>query len=396
MPNEAPQLLLEPHRLGDILLPNRIVMAPLTRGRARNPGHVPNDLMREYYEQRSTAGLIITEGTWVSEDAPGWIGAPGIYNSAQGDAWRKITDAVHANGGRIFSQLWHQGAVSHPSFFTEGRLPLAPSAVDPKQMVYIAGGTAMTGTPREMTRADIRQAIADFRNAARVAMDVGFDGIQLQAGFVYLIQQFMHPLTNLRTDEYGGSIENRARFLFEVLDAVLEIWPSNRVGVKTGPMMNERGLFTAVDSTLPTFEYVYDKLNAYNLSHVFLMRQMADLSKTPIAAIADDAVIHHFRRIYHGQLILNVGITPEHGNDLLSAGVGDFVAFGREYIANPDLVERIRLHAPLNGQRPEGYYGETAFGYTDYPFLLQKEEHVRPCAMDDGAFFMKSEQSSRR
>jgi len=380
MPNEAPQPLLEPHRLGDLLLPNRVVMAPLTRGRARNPGHVPNDLMREYYDQRSTAGLIITEGTWVSEDAKGWIGAPGIYNNAQGNAWRKITDAVHANGGRIFSQLWHQGAVSHPSFFTDGRLPLAPSAIDPKQMVYIDSGTAMTEIPREMTRADIGQAVSDFRNAARIAMDAGFDGIQLQAGFVYLIQQFMHELTNHRTDEYGGSIENRARFLFEVLDAVLEVWPSSRVGVKTGPMMNERGLFTAIDSTLPTFEYVYDKLNAYDLSHVFLMRQMADLSKTPLAALADDAVIHHFRKIYHGQMVLNVGITPKHANELISAGLGDFVAFGREYIANPDLVERIRLHAPLNEQRPEGYYGETAFGYTDYPFLSPKEELVRPGA----------------
>jgi len=339
--------------------------------------------MREYYEQRSSAGLIISEGTWVSEDGQGWDGAPGIYNSEQGDAWRKITDAVHAKGGRIFAQLWHQGAVSHPSFFPDGRLPLAPSAIDPKQMIYVAGGTAMTGTPREMTGADIRQAIANFHNAAQIAMDAGFDEIQLQAGFVYLIQQFMHELTNLRTDKYGGSIENRARFLFEVLDAVLEVWPSKRVGVKTGPMMNERGLFTAVDSTLATFEYVYDKLNTYDLSHVFLMRQMADLSDTPIAALAGDSVIHHFRKIYHGQMILNVGITREHANDLISAGLGDFVAFGREYIANPDLVERIRLHAPLNEQRPEGYYGETAFGYTDYPFLSQNADSVKSGEIDE-------------
>src|SRR6266404_5507117 len=375
--------LLEPHCLGDLLLPNRVVMAPLTRGRAHNPGHVPNDLMREYYEQRSSAGLIISEGTWVSEDGQGWDGAPGIYNSEQGDAWRKITDAVHAKSGRIFAQLWHQGAVSHPSFFPDGRLPLAPSAIDPKQMIYVAGGTAMTGTPREVTGADIRQAIADFRNAAQIAKDAGFDGIQIQAGFVYLIQQFLHELTNLRTDKYGGSIENRARFLFEVLDAVLEVWPSKRVGVKTGPMMNERGLFTAVDSTLATFEYVYDKLNTYDLSHVFLMRQMADLSDTPIAPLAGDSVIHHFRKIYHGQMILNVGITREHANDLISAGLGDFVAFGREYIANPDLVERIRLHAPLNEQRPEGYYGETAFGYTDYPFLSQNADSVKSGEIDE-------------
>jgi N-ethylmaleimide reductase len=250
-------------------------------------------------------------------------------------------------------------------------------------MVYVAGGTAMTGTPREMTGADIRQAIADFRNAAQIALDAGFDGIQLQAGFVYLIQQFMHKLTNLRTDEYGGNIENRARFLFEVLEAVLEVWPSNRVGVKTGPMMNERGLFTAVDSTLPTFEYVYDKLSTYDLSHVFLMRQMADLSGTPIAALAGDALIHHFRKIYHGRMILNVGITREHASDLISAGLGDFIAFGREYIANPDLVERIRLHASFNEQRPNGNYGETALGYTDYPFLPHNAEPVRSGAMEE-------------
>jgi N-ethylmaleimide reductase len=228
--------------------------------------------MREYYEQRATAGLIISEGTWVSEDGQGWLGAPGIYNREQGAAWKAITDAVHGKGGRIFAQLWHQGAVSHPSFFHNGRLPLAPSAIDPMQTVHVASGTTMTVTPREMTRADIRQAIADYRNAAKIAKDAGFDGVQLQAGFVYLIQQFLHEPTNRRADEYGGSMENRARFLFDVLEAVLEVWPSERVGVKTG-----------------------------------------------------------------------------------------------------DLVERIRLNAPLNEQRPEGYYGATAFGYTDYPFLTVKD-----------------------
>jgi 2,4-dienoyl-CoA reductase-like NADH-dependent reductase (Old Yellow Enzyme family) len=239
MLNEIPQPLLQPRRLGDLWLPNRVVMAPLTRGRANNSGHVPNDLMREYYEQRATAGLIISEGTWVSEDGQGWLGAPGIYNREQGAGWKAITDAVHGKGGRIFAQLWHQGAVSHPSFFHNGRLPLAPSAID--------------------------------------------------------------------------------------------------------------------------------------LSHVFLMRQLADLSGTPIAALAGDAVIHHLRKIYHGQLILNVGISHERATELVEAGLGDFVAFGREYIANPDLVERIRLNAPLNEQRSEGYYGATAFGYTDYPFLTVKD-----------------------
>src|ERR1700674_4300438 len=345
MQDEIRQPLLEPYMLGDLQLRNRVVMAPLTRTRADNPGHVPTDLMRQYYEQRASAGLIISEGVWVSENAKGWHGAPGIYNETQRAAWKAITDAVHARGGRIFAQLWHQGSVSHPSFFGDGRLPVAPSAINPEQLIHVPGGTRMSETPREMTLADIQQAIDEYYNSAQVAKDAGFDGVQIQAGFVYLIQQFLHEPTNRRTDEYGGNVENRARFLFEVLDAVLEIWPSQRVGIKTGPMMNEVGLFKGVASTLRASEYVYDRLNDYNLSHVLLMRQMADLSTTPIASLAGDQVAHHFRRRYSGNLILNAGIDREHGNRLLQEEAGDLVAFGREYIANPDLVERIRLNA---------------------------------------------------
>ena len=369
MQNETRQPLLEPYMLGDLRLRNRVVMAPLTRTRADNPGHVPTDLMRQYYEQRASAGLIISEGVWVSENAQGWHGAPGIYNETQRAAWKAITDAVHARGGRIFAQLWHQGSVSHPSFFGDGRLPVAPSAINPEQLIHVPGGTRMSETPREMTLADIQQAIDEYYNSAQVAKDAGFDGVQIQAGFVYLIQQFLHETTNRRTDEYGGSTENRGRFLFEVLEAVLNVWPSQRVGVKVGPMMNELGLFRAVPSTVPTSEYVYERLNSYKLSHVYLMRQLADLSKTPISALAGDGVIHHFRGRYHGTLILNVGIDRKHGAELTLEGLGDLIAFGRDYIANPDLVERIRLDAPLNEQRPEGYYGSSPVGYTDYPFL---------------------------
>jgi N-ethylmaleimide reductase len=369
MQNETRQPLLEPYMLGDLRLRNRVVMAPLTRTRADNPGHVPTDLMRQYYEQRASAGLIISEGVWVSENAQGWHGAPGIYNETQRAAWKAITDAVHARGGRIFAQLWHQGSVSHPSFFGDGRLPVAPSAINPEQLIHVPGGTRMSETPREMSLADIQQAIDEYYNSAQVAKDAGFDGVQIQAGFVYLIQQFLHETTNRRTDEYGGSIENRGRFLFEVLEAVLNVWPSQRVGVKAGPMMNELGLFRAVPSTVPTSEYVYERLNSYKLSHVYLMRQLADLAKTPISALAGDGVIHHFRGRYHGTLILNVGIDRKHGAELTLEGLGDLIAFGRDYIANPDLVERIRLDAPLNEQRPEGYYGSSPVGYTDYPFL---------------------------
>jgi N-ethylmaleimide reductase len=384
MSNRNP--LLTPYQLGDLNLRNRIVMAPLTRTRAENPGHVPNDLMVEYYAQRASAGLIITEGTWVSEEAQGWYGVPGIYNGEQGQAWGKVTDAVHARGGRIFVQLWNQGGVSHPSFFPDGRRPVAPSAINPEQLIHVHGGTVMSGVPRAMSKEDIKRTVSDFKNASRIAQEAGFDGVQLQAGYVYLFNQFLHETTNQRTDEYGGTIENRSRFLFEVLDAVLEVWPSERIGVKTGPMMNELGAFKAVDSTLAVSEYVYERLFPYNLSHVLLMRQNADLAGTPIEALSGDAVIHHVRKRYKGSLILNVGINAEHAAGLVSEGAGDLVAFGRDYIANPDLVERIASGASLNPGRPEGYYGSSPGGYTDYPFLHQealnglstRSHHERP------------------
>jgi N-ethylmaleimide reductase len=370
--------LLTPYRLGDLLLKNRVVMAPLTRTRAENPRHIPNDLMVEYYSQRASAGLIITEGTWVSEEALGWYGVPGIYNEEQGWAWKKVTDAVHERGGRIFAQLWHQGGVSHRSFYPDGRQPLAPSAINPEQLIHIRGGSVMSDLPRAMSREDIKRTVSDYKHASLIAREAGFDGIQLQAGYVYLINQFLHETTNRRTDEYGGSIENRSRFLFEVLRAVLEIWPSQRVGVKTGPMMNELGVFKAVDSTLAVSEYVYERLRAYNLSHVLLMRQNADLTGTPIEALSGDAVIHHFRKRYDGPIILNAGINPEHGARLISEGAGDLVAFGRAYIANPDLVERIASGAPLNQGRPEGYYGSSPIGYTDYPLLTSQVPSLVP------------------
>ena len=360
--------LLAPYTLGDLRLKNRIVMAPLTRTRAENQGKVPNVLMAEYYSQRAGAGLIITEGTFVSEQAQGWYGAPGIYNEEQRAGWERITNAVHNAGGLIFVQLWHQGSVSHRSLYPDGRLPLGPSAVNPEQLIHIKGGTILSETPREMSLQDIKQAVNDFRHAAQVARDAGFDGVQLQGGFVYLFQQFLHEVTNRRADQYGGWV-NRTRILCEALEAVLEVWPSNRVGVKAGPMMNEHGAFRATDETLRTSEYVYREMAGYKLSHMLLMRQMADLNGTPIEHMSGDPVLHHFRHLYTGTLILNVGIKAEHAARLISEGTGDLVAFGRDYIANPDLAERIRLDAPLNEVRPEYFYGSSATGYTDYPPL---------------------------
>jgi len=368
--NKENQPLIQPLKLGDLHLRNRVIMAPLTRTRARNAEHVPTDLMLEYYRQRASAGLIYTEGTFVSDDSQGWYGAPGIYTEKQRRAWQKITDAVHNEGGKIFVQLWHTGGVSRPEL-RDGLPALAPSALDLGQQVHSLNGIGMSEQNREMTVEDIKNTIADFAHAARIAKEAGFDGVQLQAGYVYLFQQFLHDLTNKRTDSYGGSIENRARFLFETLEAILQVWPSQRVSVKAGPMMNEHGLLQSTQTTLEMSAYVAKKLNEYNISHLFLMRQLINLEKTPIAHMAGDAVLYHFRKIFKGQIIGNSGISIEQANRLIAENVVDAVAFGRDYIANPDLVERIRLNAPLNEQRSEHFYGDSSHGYTDYPVLQE-------------------------
>jgi N-ethylmaleimide reductase len=371
-PAKQDKLLLQPFMFGDLELPNRIVMAPLTRMRTPHSNGVPNDLMRDYYVQRASAGLIITEGTFVSDQARGWFGAPGIYTEEQRKGWQLITDAVHRAGGRMIVQLWHQGSISNRDLVGHGNFPLGPSAIDPEQLVYTGyGKTEMTSVPVAMTKEDIPQTIEDFRHAARVARDAGFDGVQIQGGYVYLFQQFIQENLNQRTDQYGGAIENRARLLFETLEAVLQEWPSQRVGVKAGPMMSERGGFRSLPSTITAADYVYGRLNDYNLSHVLVMRQNADLTGTPLESFSGDAILHHVRKIYTGTKMLNVGIDATRAEELLRVGLGELVAFGRDYIANPDLVERIQTNASLNKQRPATFYGPDSEGYTDYPTLVE-------------------------
>src|SRR5258708_35315550 len=300
-----PQTLLQPWILGDNPVKNRSVMAPMTRTRADNSEHLANDLMREYYAQRASAGLIISEGTWVSEEAICQMNVPGLYTIQQAEAWKKVTDGVHEKGGIIFAQLWHAGSVSHPDYQKEGKAPIAPSAVNPLLEVYTPKGKKRTVAPREMTLEDIARTVAAFENSAAMASRAGFDGIQIQAGFIYLLQQFHHATTNLRTDQFGGNVENRTRFLFEVLEAVLKVWPSERVGVKTGPMMTEQGVFKAIESTLRTHEYIFDRLNSYNLSHVMLMGEPAgrglngaDVSATPLAHLKAEPIFRFFRHAY--------------------------------------------------------------------------------------------------
>jgi N-ethylmaleimide reductase len=341
-------------------------MAPLTRMRATNPERAPTALHAEYYAQRATAGLIISEGTFVSPASVGWARVPGLWSVAQVAGWRLVTDAVHRAGGRIFVQLWHTGSLSHPDFY-DGELPPAPSAVNPGQKSVTPTGKKDTVVPREMSAREIRDTVRDFGHAARHAMEAGFDGVQLQGGFHYLFNQFLHPGTNLRRDAYGGSIENRARFLFEVLDEVSGAVDRGRIGVKTGPATLETGAFVSGDETLPTFEYVIDRLNDYELSHLLLMGQMADLSATPIAHLRSDEMFRHFRKVYRGNVIANVDIDQARANRLIDDGVVDLVAFGRPFIANPDLVARFGSGAPLAPVDQATVYGDTARGYTDYP-----------------------------
>src|SRR5580698_2266109 len=328
------QALLTPVSMGDLALPNRIVMAPLTRMRAGNPGHVPTELMARYYAQRASAGIIIGECTAISPAGYGWADTPGLWSAEQVRGWRVVTDAVHREGGRIIAQLWHTGALSHPDLLG-GELPVSASDVDPLQESVTPTGKKPTVKPRAMTKTEIGQTVADYTYAAMNAMDAGFDGVQVQANYLYLIAQFLNSATNRRTDEYGGSIENRARFLFEVLESVLGVVDCSHVGIKNGPM-NVGGAFLANDQTLPTSEYVIRRLNDYDLSHLLLMGATTDFSGTPLASLAGDGMFRHFRKIYSGTLIANTGMDQDRGNHLISEGLADMIAFGRHYIANPD------------------------------------------------------------
>jgi N-ethylmaleimide reductase len=362
---EPSQPLLQPYRMGDLDLANRVVMAPLTRSRATNADLAPTELHAQYYAQRASAGLIITEGIWVSQQAVGWRDVPGLFTDDQVRAWSTVTDAVHARGGVIFAQLWHTGAVSHPDFFG-GRAPLGPSAVNPGLRAPTPTGSKPTVTPRAMTRADITSTIDDFATAAANAMRAGFDGIQLQAGYSYLFGQFLNAATNQRSDDYGSTITNRARLLFDVLDAVGARIAINRVGVKAGPALAEQGQFCSTADTLATAEYVAARLDDYPLAHWMLMGAMSDLSRTPLRTLQDDEMFIHFRPRFRGTLIANVGFTQERGNALLAGGHADLIAFGQPFIANPDLPTRFAAHAPLAVPDHTTYYTPGPHGYTDY------------------------------
>ncbi|RIJ37830.1 alkene reductase [Pontibacter oryzae] len=363
------QPLLKPIKLHDLELKNRVVMAPMTRSRATDAGNVPNDIMATYYRQRASAGLIISEGSQISEQAVGYINTPGIYSAEQVEGWKKTTRAVHEEGGKIFLQLWHVGRMSHPDFHN-GELPVAPSAINPNDKSFTPQGFKETETPRELTVPEIKQIVQDFKNAAKNAMEAGFDGVEVHSSNGYLLHQFFSSSSNIRTDEYGGSIENRARILFEVLDAIKEVMPLEKVGIRLNPSLH--GIFgmTLNEDTIPTFDYIVESVNKYNLAYLHLSEPFTDVSNLPHA---EPNIAQRYRPMYKGNLIINGGFTQESGNKVIEEGHADMVAYGVPFIANPDLPERFEQNAALQQPDKDKFYTPGTEGYIDYPSLSEVE-----------------------
>jgi N-ethylmaleimide reductase len=353
--------LFTPIQLGSLALPNRFVMPALTRSRA-GEGDVPTPMNALYYAQRAGAGLIVTEGSQVAPAGKGYILTPGIHNAAQAAGWRLVTDAVHAKGGRIFIQLWHVGRVSHPDLQPGRAVPVAPSAIRPAGQCYTPEGFKDMETPQALTLDGITAVVGEFREAARLARDAGFDGVELHGANGYLFDQFLQQKSNQRSDAYGGTIENRARFLLQVVDAVSEIWGAGRVGVRISP---ENRLFdVADDNAQPLFEYVAEQLSGRGLAYLSVIEgDMTGQNTQPFDYAA-------LRRIFKGAYIANLMYDYAKATAAVKEGRADLVAFGRPFLANPDLVERLRAGAPLNEPDQATFYGGSEKGYTDYPALL--------------------------
>ena len=355
--------LLDSYTLGPLALPNRMVMAPLTRNRA--PGGVPNALMARYYVQRASAGLIVTEGTQIEPVGQGYQDTPGIYSPEQRDGWRIVTDAVHRAGGRIFAQLWHVGRISHSYY--HGRTPVAPSALPPDRgQAYTPKGLIPFETPHALTIAEIRELVATFRHAASIAKEADFDGVEIHGANGYLIDQFLQSGSNVRTDEYGGSLANRARFLMEVVAAVQGVWTEQRVGVRLSPGAGANGIHDA--SPVETFTYAAEQLD--KLQHPLAYLHVVE-APVPTSGLDDHQVCatELVRTAFKGTLISTGGYSPESAERALEKGHADLIGFGKLFIANADLPERVRAGAPLNTPEVATFYTPGEHGYTDYPML---------------------------
>ena len=354
--------LFSPLRIGTLDLPNRIWMSAMTRTRATEDD-VPTDLMREYYVQRATAGLIITECTQVSDQAHGIIRAPGLHRADQIPAWREITNAVHAAGGRIYCQIWHCGRVAHPDM-RGGEQPVGPSPIPATGDFFLPSGRFEFPVPRELALDEIAGIVGDFAQATRNAREAGFDGVELHGANGYLQDQFLQDGSNRRTDAYGGSIENRARLMLETAKAMIDAWSADRVGVRLSPSSY---LYGVDDSNkLETFGFVVRALDALQVGYLCLLEPNA---KDAGRGVQINNVAETFRPMISVPIIVNTGFDKAKANAVLASGNADLVAFGVAYIANPDLVERFRTNAPLNKPDPTLFYGIGAKGYTDYPVL---------------------------
>tara|TARA_R110002111_G_scaffold185031_3_gene250954 strand:+ start:82100 stop:83191 length:1092 start_codon:yes stop_codon:yes gene_type:complete len=355
-------VLFQPFTLHDLTLPNRIVLAPMTRSRA-GVERLPNQLMAEYYAQRSTAGLLITEATTISEEANGWNESPGIYTDEMTEGWKYTTDAVHEKGAAIFLQLWHLGRSSHSSFHN-GKPAVAPSAIKINEpYIHTPTGKQPYEVPRALETDEIPRVVNDYRRAAERAKAAGFDGVEVHSANGYLIDTFLQSKTNHRTDEYGGSVENRYRFLKEVVEAVTSVWPANRVGVRLSP----NGVFNDMGSPdyREQFTYVASQLDHFGLSYLHVMDGLA----FGFHELGEPMTLAEFRKVFHGPLIGNCGYTQETAEEAIAEGHADLIAFGRPFISNPDLVARFQHGWPLaeTAEMSDWYSPLGEKGYTDFP-----------------------------
>jgi N-ethylmaleimide reductase len=361
-PASGTEALFTPYRLGDLELKNRLVLSPMTRSRALD-GNVPNPLAATYYTQRSSAGLIITEATQISPQGVGYIRTPGMHTPAQVAGWKKVTEAVHKAGGRIFAQLWHVGRVSHPDFHN-GALPVAPSALPVEGEAFTHNGKVKIPTPRALELQELPAIVAQFSAAAENAKAAGFDGIELHGANGYLLDQFLRDGANHRGDAYGGSLENRARFPLEVADAVIAVWGPNRVGYKLSPHF--AGYSMSDSNPVETFSYMAEQLNRRKIGYIHIGEAIAGPMAAPAGTVR---VTPTLRKIFGGTVMVNGGYDARTGSAAIARGEADLVAYGVPFLANPDLPARYWNDGPLNAPDVATFYAGEEKGYLDYPAL---------------------------
>ena len=381
------ELLFQPYKLGTLTLPHRIVMAPLTRSRARQPGNVPTTLNACYYAQRASAALIVSEATQVSMQGQGYAWTPGIHSREQVEGWRLVTEAVHDAGGRIFLQLWHVGRISHPSLQPDNMLPVAPSAITPAGNAFIEnekgeGQLVPFVRPRALQIEEMPYIVRQYARGARNALAADFDGVEVHGANGYLIDQFINSSTNHRTDPYGGAVANRARLLMEVVEAVTEIWGPDRVGVRLSPLGALNDISDAEPET--TFGAIAQVLSDFRFAYLHIVNPAAAaIEKGQAPDARAERMLAIIRKKYRGTLIIAGGFDRDTADAWLKQGKADLIAFGRKFLANPDLPERFRGRKPLNADDPSTYYGGGDKGYTDYPSLAQERGEQPKACVDD-------------